>query len=135
MKKTVSSVFLTWCIFLFTLSQLNTFAEDSTRWSLPEGAKTRLGKGDIKEIAYSPNGKHLAVAGSIGIWLYDMTTYREVALLTEYTGPISSISFRPDGRTIVSGSDDGSVRLWDVLTGKHIQTFTGNANRVLSVCI
>ena len=133
MRKNVSLVFLT-CVFLFTLFQLNTFAEDTARWSLPEGAKARFGKGSIKQIAYSPNGMYLAAAGSIGIWIYDMTTYREVALLTEYTGPISSISFSPDGRTIVSGSDDGSVRLWDVFSGKHIQTFTRNANRVLSVC-
>ncbi len=132
MKKTVSSIFLT-CIFLFTLSQPNGFAEDSTRWRLPEGAKARLGKGSIRQIAYSPNGIHLAAAGSAGIWVYDMTTYQEVALLTENMGPVSSVAFSPDGRTIVSGSDDGSVRLWDVLTGKHIQTFTRNANRVLSV--
>ncbi len=132
MKKTVSSIFLTG-ILLFTFSQPNGFAEDSTRWRLPEGATARLGKGSITQIAYSPNGEHLAVTGSIGIWLYDTTTYQEVALLTENMGPVSSVAFSPDGKTIVSGSDDGNVRLWDVLTGKHIQTFTNNANRVLSV--
>ena len=121
-------------IFLPILYLSNTFAEDSTHWRLPEGAKARLGKGDIREIAYSPNGKHLAVAGSIGIWLYDMTTYQEVALWTGYMVPISSIAFSPDGKTIVSGSNDGNVRLWDVNTGKNIQTFKRNARLVWSVC-
>ena len=132
MKKTVFSICLAFT-FLLLLSQLNSFAEDTTRWRLPEGATARLGKGSIIQIAYSLDGKHLAAAGSAGIWIYDMTTYREVALLTEYTGPISSISFSPDGKTIVSGSDDGNVRLWDVLTGERLQTFTRNANQVLSV--
>ena len=100
--------------------------------SLPEGAKARLGKGSIREIAYSPNGKHLAVAGSIGIWLYDMTTYQEVALLTGNTGTINSVVFSPDGRTIVSGNEDGTVWVWDMHTGEHIQTFRA-ADWVLSV--
>ena len=44
--------------------------------------KRRLGKGEIHEIQYSPDGTRLAVASRIGIWLYDTTTYQAVALLT-----------------------------------------------------
>ena len=131
MKKTVSSIFLT-CIFLFTLSQPNGFAEDSTRWRLPEGAKARLGKGSIKQIVYSPNGMYLAAAGSAGIWIYDVTIHREVALLTGNMGPISSVAFSPDGNTIISGNQDGTVWVWNTRTGAHIQTFT-TADWVLSV--
>lgn len=104
MKKTTFPIFLMF-IFLSMFYQLNTSAEDITRWRLPEGAKARLGKGSINEIAYSPNGMHLAAAGSIGIWLYDMMTYQEVALLTGYTGPVSSIAFSPDRSTIISGNE------------------------------
>ena len=93
MKKTVSSIFLTFT-FLFILSQPNGFAEDSTRWRLPEGAKARLGKGSIKQIAYSPNGMHLAAAGSAGIWIYDMSIHHEVAFLTGSTGSVGRIQPR-----------------------------------------
>ena len=132
MKKTAFSIFLTF-IFLSMFYQLNTFAEDTTQWRLPEGAKARLGKGIINEMAYSPNGTHLAVAGSIGIWLYDMTTYQEVALLTGPVGHTNSVSFSPDGNTIVSGSQDGKVYLWDANTGAHRQTLTTNVQWVSSV--
>ena len=44
---------------------------DYTRWNLPKDAKARLGKGRANDSAYSPDGKRLAVASSIGIWLYD----------------------------------------------------------------
>ena len=132
MKKTVSSICLTF-IFLFTLSQLNAFAEDSTRWRLPEGAKARLGKGSIKQIAYSPNGTHLAAAGSAGIWIYDMAIHHEVALLTESTGRISGAAFSPDGSTIVSGYNDESILVWDVKTGKRKQALPTAQEWVSSV--
>ena len=132
MKKIVSLIFLTG-ISLLILSQPNGFAEDSTRWRLPEGAKTRLGKGSIKQIAYSPNGIHLAAAGNAGIWIYDVTIHQEVTLLTENTGPVSGVAFSPDGSTIVSGYSDGSILVWDVKTGKHKQTLPTEQEWVRSV--
>ena len=80
-------------VMLLTLFSFNTFAQDYTQWSLPDGAKARLGKGTISEIAYSPDGTRLAVAGSIGIWLYDTATYQELALLTGHTYVVTSVSF------------------------------------------
>lgn len=132
MKKTVFSICLTFT-FLLLLSQPNGFAEDSTRWRLPEGATARLGKGNIKQIAYSPNGIHLAAAGSAGIWIYDVTIHQEVVLLTENTGPISSVAFSPNGSTIVSGYSDGSILVWDVKTGKRKQTLPTEQDWVSSV--
>lgn len=133
MKKTAFSTFLTFT-FLFTLSQLNGFAEDSTRWRLPEGATARLGKGSITQIAYSPNGMHLMAAGSAGIWIYDVTIHQEVALLTGNMGPVSSVAFSPDGSIIVSGNEDGTAWVWNRHTGKHIQTFKISVS-ILSVAI
>ena len=110
MKKTVFSIFLTFT-FLFILSQLNVLAEDSTRWRLPEGATARLGKGSIKQIAYSPNGMYLAAAGSAGIWVYDMTIHQEVALLTGKYGNLSVVSHsvQMEGRSCEWQCNDGSV--------------------------
>ena len=89
-------------LILFTLFSLNTFAQDYTQWGLPAGAKARLGKGTINEIAYSPDGTRLAVAGGIGIWVYDMETYQEIALLTGHTMGVSSVAFSSDGNTIAT---------------------------------
>ena len=60
-------------------------AQDYTRWGLPDGSLARLDKGRIYEMAYSPDGTRIAVASSIGLWLYDAATGAEVALITGHT--------------------------------------------------
>ena len=120
-------------LILLSLFSLNTFAQDYTQWGLPEGAKMRLGKGRLSgSIAYSPDGTRLAVASSIGIWLYDTATYQEVALPTEHAFWVSDVAFSPDGQTIASASSD-RVRLWDAYTGEHKQTLKGHMNGVSDV--
>ena len=51
----------------------SSFAQDSPQWHLPKGAKVRLGKGGIYDIAYSPDGKFLAV-GLLSGFGYTMHT-------------------------------------------------------------
>ena len=120
-------------LILFTLFSLNTFAQDSPQWHLPEGAKARLGKGVINEIQYSPDGTRLAVASGIGIWLYDTATNQEVALLTGHTSVVRSVAFSPDGRTLASGSSDDTIRFWDAVSGAPQRTLTGHTAPVISV--
>ena len=124
-------MFLFLAIFVFLPKP---HAQNYTKWDLPEDAKARLGKGDLTgTIAYSSDSDLLAVASSIGIWIYDADTGATLDLLTVPT-PVSTVVFSPDGNTIASGSwDDSMVRLWDVPTGQLIATFTGHTYGTYSV--
>ncbi|MCY3743657.1 MAG: trypsin-like peptidase domain-containing protein [Candidatus Poribacteria bacterium] len=126
-------LFLSCLFFIFVLFLPSASAQHYTKWGLPEGATARLGKGSITDIAYSPEGSRLAVAGSIGVWIYDARTGKELALLTGHTGTVFSVSLSPDGSTLASGAQDSTIRLWDVSTGRHLQTLTGHTDFVNSV--
>ena len=97
-------------------------AQEYTRWGLPEGAKMRLGKGWIVDMKYSPDGTRLAVASSIGIWLYDTETYKEVALLSGHTAPVKRIAFNSNGSVVASWSSDRTARVWSAKSAEHLRT-------------
>ena len=109
---------------------VNTLYGDSQIWRLPNGAIGRLGKGRVpgetdRTVSFSPDGQHLAVASGIGIWLYDTTTLRELALF-EHESSVLSVSFSPGGTLLASASEDGDIRLWDVKTGQQTATLEGH---------
>jgi WD40 repeat protein len=43
------------------------------------------------------------------------------------------IAFSPDGKLLASGGDDGTVRLWDVGTGKEVRKYAGHEDAVRAI--
>lgn len=127
MKTTHLSLIILFLIFSPILP--NALAQDYTTWGLPDGAMARLGKGKITgNIAFTPDGNRLAVASSIGIWIYDVRPgkEKELDLLTGHTGEVTFITLSPDGKILASGGRDGTIRLWDVVTGENKKQLTGH---------
>ncbi|MDR1912638.1 MAG: caspase family protein [Helicobacteraceae bacterium] len=52
---------------------------------------------------------------------------------TGHSSLVNSVAFSADNRYVLSGSDDNTVRLWDIKTGKEIRRFTGHSSSVYSV--
>jgi len=83
-------------------------------------------------VKFSPDGATLAWAVSnpgtsepkaeetrYVVVLWDLAAGRERVVLAGHTGGIRKIAFSSDGKSIVSGSADCTVRLWDAATGEE----------------
>jgi WD40 repeat protein len=57
----------------------------------------------------------------------------EVRSLVGHKGAVTSVAYSPDGSCILSGGEDGTVKLWETGTGRELRTFTGHKARVTSV--
>jgi hypothetical protein len=57
----------------------------------------------------------------------------QLATLQGHTRPVWSVAFAPDGKTLATGSDDTSVRLWDVATAKETGKLSGHDSAVFAV--
>jgi WD40 repeat protein len=74
--------------------------------------------GGMHWVAFSPDGKTLAVAGTEGtIDLWDVPSWRITRTLAGHEGVVRRVVFAPDGKGLATGGDDGTVRLWDLMSG------------------
>lgn len=78
-------------------------------------SKGRHGFSDV--LTFSPDGK-IILDPKMEDWqpliqLWDMETGRDLGTLSGHTEPIETLVFSHDGKTLASGSEDGTVLLWD----------------------
>lgn len=114
---------------------LATGGEDRTVrvWDLSTGKERAILTGhtdNVEAVAFSPDSSLLATAsqdGSLSLW--DLTTGQKRAsllggdALLHHQGmalPVLDVKFSPDGLLLASGGAGGTVRLWDVATGKEL---------------
>ena len=67
------------------------------------------------------------------IIILDAITGSQIATLSGHIGWVRSLTFLLDGKSLVSGSEDTTLKLWDVQTGGVIRTFHGHKDYVFSV--
>lgn len=77
----------------------------------------------IAKIEWCKTSDLLAISCiDFNIYIYDGATRRLARKFSAHTAPISDFCFDPNGRRLVSASVDGTIRTWDLPSGRLIDT-------------
>jgi WD40 repeat protein len=106
--------------------------------------------GPVEALAVTPDGKLLATGGHIAEWdpkevnqfyrpgevtLWEADTWKPVARFRGYPSAVTCLAVTADGHTLAAGSDDKTVRLYDLAARKETAVLKGHAEPVRSVAV
>ncbi len=103
-------------LFILIIFPFATFAQEHTVYT--HG-------GSVETVAYSPINSSLIVsAGSDNtVKLWDLAD-SVVTTLGSHRDTVNSVAFSPDGKKLVSGSDDFTLKIWDITNKRHLSTLS-----------
>jgi serine/threonine protein kinase len=78
--------------------------------------------GKIHSLVLSPSGRQIAFCrdDQNEVTLYDVAAGTPDAVLRGHSAPVTSVAYRPDGKQMVTASNDQTIRLWDPATGRGL---------------
>ena len=74
-----------------------------------------------------PNKREANGTVSFPVRLWDLSSGREIRTFTGHSSFVKAVAISPDGKFILTGSEDKTARLWDVASGSSLHTFPGNS--------
>jgi WD40 repeat protein len=93
-------------------------------WNLKSGKPLlRLQAQEIpSSLAISPDDRRLITTEFLAVQEWDVERGQRLRSLKGHESRLKGVFYSPDGRTVVSGSGDGVVRIWNTATGKCLRT-------------
>ena len=108
-------------------------------WDVASGDRVHFfrGRHDVSSLAFIPGSRSLALAGGTRPRIWRLDPPAEVDTLAGHADEAWTLAFSPDGRTIVTGSDDTderqTIKLWDVTTGRLVRGWKAHTATVSAV--
>ncbi|MCF7788872.1 MAG: WD40 repeat domain-containing protein [Prosthecobacter sp.] len=105
-------------------------------WNLETGQELPRLEADgsfLTSVIFLGDEKRVAAAGQSGaLWIWDLASGRVVHCLRKHSFTIFSLAASADGRLLITGSGDGTARLWDTDKGVHVRKFGGLFSNTLN---
>ena len=114
--------------------------------------KTVQRPGSVGAVAFSPDGKLLAIGGAVPakngyargeILVWDVASSQQRHVLAGHPGAVGALAFTPDGKILASGGqrqyalhlgeEPQNVKLWDVASGRELATMLGQGDQVTCI--
>ncbi len=93
------------------------------------------GIGDVNRLVPAPDGKYVAAASSIGIFIFDAANL-QLEKHIDTRSWITALEFSPDSQTLVTGDRDGLIQTWSTDTWAESGTpYSGHTKAILDLAI
>lgn len=95
-------------------------------WNATTGEQTHsvwMEEGGVWDIDFSSDGRFIATAGNRAACVYDSASRSVIRCLGGHFDELTAVSFSPDGKTLATGSRDGTFRIWRIDNGEEIHRF------------
>jgi len=92
-------------------------------------------EGRPRQIIFNPDGDRVIVPRTDGTICVSSLRGGLIRTLTGHEAGVNSVAIAPDGRRLVSGSDDKTIKVWDLFTGLLVLTMSGHQDEVIHVAV
>ena len=94
-----------------------------------------ISEASIGSVAFNDTGDWLALGvsslGQLLVWEWQSEQY--IMKQQEHSQGMNCLSYAPDGHLLVTGGQDGKVKLWNVTSGFCVVTFSEHTSAVMAV--
>merc|ERR1711912_38155 len=83
----------------------------------------------VSDVSFTNNMLSVVAGGEdLKMYKYDFNSGEEIESYKGHFGPVHMVRFSPDGKLYASGSEDGTIRLWQTTPGDSYGLWKGSAN-------
>ena len=98
---------------------------------------TRVNSPYVHRVAVTPDGRFIVSSGDDALRLWEVATGKLVLTFAPAKANLHymSLAVTPDGKRVVAGCNDKSIRVFDLKTGEQVQELSGHTSAVWGVAL